>query len=156
MRVARNVQLGLQEAHCEFDIVAHPHSVTSRETARVAGVPAERMAKSVVIDDRHGHYLLAVLPASRHLDLRKVGGPEQWRLTNESTIAALFNDCEPGAVPGLGEPYGLEMLVDPLLTQQPEIYLESGDHRNLVHLRMDQFHKLVPRAEVCDLCEDRY
>jgi Ala-tRNA(Pro) deacylase len=156
MRVARNVQLGLLEAHCEFDIVAHPHSVTSRETARVAGISSTRMAKSVLIDDRHGHYLLALLPASQHLDLRKVGGPEQWRLTNESTIAALFNDCEPGAVPGLGEPYGLEMLLDPQLIQQPEIYLEAGDHTNLLHMRMEQFRKLVPHAKVCDLCEVRY
>lgn len=156
MRVARTLQMSLQEAHCEFDIVPHPHSVTSRETARVAGVAAARVAKSVVIDDRHGHYMLAVLPASQQLDLSKVGGPEQWRLTNESTIAVLFNDCEHGAVPALSEPYGLEMLVDPLLTQQPDIYLEAGDHRNLVHMRIDQFRKLVPHAEVCDLCEVRY
>jgi Ala-tRNA(Pro) deacylase len=156
MRVARTLQLCLKEAHCEFDIVAHPHSATSLETARLAGIAATRVAKSVVLDDRHGRFLMAVLPASQKLDLAKVPGAEHWRLTNESTIAVLFKDCERGAVPALSEPYGLDMLIDPMLTEQPDIYLESGDHKNLVHMRMDQFRKLVPSAEVHELCELRY
>lgn len=156
MQVAKTLQHSLQQAHCEFDLIAHPHSATSLETARLAGIPPSRIAKSIVLDDRHGHYLMAVVPASQQLDLDKVRGTEQWRLTDESTIAALFKDCEPGAVPALSEPYGMDMLVDPMLTEQPDIYLEAGDHQNLVHMRMDQFRKLVPAAQVYELCELRY
>ena len=77
MRMAKTVQRSLEQAHCDFDVVAHPHSSSSLETARVAGVPAERVAKSVILDDSHGHYLMAVLPASRHLDLSKVRGSNE-------------------------------------------------------------------------------
>ncbi|EXF91613.1 prolyl-tRNA synthetase [Pseudomonas fluorescens HK44] len=153
MRMARTVQRSLEEAHCEFDVVSHPHSASSLETARVAGIPAERVAKSVILDDHHGHYLMAVLPASRHLDLSKVRGSSEWQVTRESTLAHLFNDCERGAVPALGESYGLDMVIDPMLTRQKEIYVEAGNHNNLVHLSMDQYLKMVPHAEVCELSQ---
>lgn len=151
MRMAKTVQRSLEQAHCQFDLVTHPHSASSLETARVAGIPAERVAKSVILDDRHGHYLMAVLPASRHLDLSKVRGSGEWQLTQESTLAHLFNDCERGAVPALGESYGLDMLIDPLLTRQQDIYVEAGNHHNLVHMSMEQYLKMVPHAQVCEL-----
>lgn len=151
MRMARTVQRSLEQAACEFDLVTHPHSASSLETARVAGVPAERVAKSVILDDHHGHYLMAVLPASRHLDLGKVRGSGEWQITRESTLAHLFNDCERGAVPALGESYGLDVVIDPLLTRQKDIYLEAGNHHNLVHMSMAQYLKLVPLAEVCEV-----
>ncbi|MCY1276701.1 Cys-tRNA(Pro) deacylase [compost metagenome] len=153
MRMATTVQRSLESARCEFDLVTHPHSATSLESARTAYVPAERVAKSVILDDRHGHYLMAVVPASHHLDLGKVrSGQGGWQLSNEAAVAGLFTDCEVGAVPALGEPYGMQMLIDPLLTRQQDIYLEAGDHEHLVHLQMDQFLKLVPHAQVCELC----
>jgi Ala-tRNA(Pro) deacylase len=46
--MAKKVQSSLNRAQCEYDIVAHRHSASSLETARVSGVPAERVAKSVI------------------------------------------------------------------------------------------------------------
>lgn len=153
MRMAATLQRSLERSQCQFDLVPHPHSASSLESARVASIPAERLAKPVILDDRQGHYLMAVVPASRHLDLSRVRkGAEQWQLSSESTIASLFKDCELGAVPAIGEPYGMNMRVDPLLTRQEDIYFEAGDHESLVHMRTEQFLKLVPRAEVCELC----
>jgi Ala-tRNA(Pro) deacylase len=94
-----------------------------------------------------------VVPASRHLDMSMVSkGDEHWELSSESTIASLFKDCELGAVPAVSEPYGMNMRVDPLLTRQQDIYFEAGDHESLVHMSTEEFLKLVPRAEVCELC----
>jgi Ala-tRNA(Pro) deacylase len=151
MRMARTVQRSLEKAQCEYDIVSHPHSASSLETARVAGIPAERVAKSVILDDHHGHYLMAVLPASRHLDLSKVRSSGEWQVSRESNLAHLFDDCERGAVPALGESYGLEVVIDPLLTRQKDIYLEAGNHVNLVRMDMPEFLKMVPHAEVREL-----
>jgi Ala-tRNA(Pro) deacylase len=151
MRMARTVQRSLEKAQCEYDIVSHPHSASSLETARVAGIPAERVAKSVILDDHHGHYLMAVLPASRHLDLSKVRSSGEWQVSRESNLAHLFDDCERGAVPALGESYGLEVVIDPLLTRQKDIYLEAGNHVNLLRMDMPEFLKMVPHAEVREL-----
>ena len=151
--MARTVQNSLDKANCEFDIVSHPHSASSLETARVAGIPAERVAKSVILDDHHGRYLMAVLPASRHLDLSKVRGSGEWQITRESNLAHLFNDCERGAVPALGESYGLDMVIDPLLTRQKDIYLEAGNHNNLLHMSVPQYLKMVPHAQVVEVSD---
>ncbi|MEB0272888.1 YbaK/EbsC family protein, partial [Pseudomonas sp. 5B4] len=96
----------LEQARCDYDIVANPHSATSLESARVASVPAERLAKSEILDDQHGHYMMAVLPADRHLDLSKIQTSGDWQLTRESGLPHLFGDCERGAIPALGEAYG--------------------------------------------------
>jgi Ala-tRNA(Pro) deacylase len=107
----------------------------------------------VILDDRRGHYLMAVLPANRQLDLSKVHkGPRRWQLSGEQSLAGLFKDCERGAVPALGEVYGIDMLIDPLLVRQQDIYLEAGDHESLVHMPIDEFFKLAPNAKVCELC----
>ena len=153
MRMAKTVQSSLEKANCEFDIVSHPHSASSLETARVAGIPAERVAKSVILDDHHGRYLMAVLPASRHLDLSKVRGSGEWQITRESNLAHLFNDCERGAVPALGESYGLDMVIDPLLTRQKDIYLEAGNHNNLLHMSVPQYLKMVLHAQVVEVSD---
>lgn len=153
MHMAATLKRSLESAHCQFEIVPHPHSASSLESARVASIPAERLAKPVILDDRKGHYLMAVVPASRHLDMSMVSkGGEHWELSSESTIASLFKDCELGAVPAVSEPYGMSMRVDPLLTRQQDIYFEAGDHESLVHMSTEEFLKLVPRAEVCELC----
>lgn len=154
MHMADTLMRSLRRARCQFDLVEHEHSATSLESARKAGIPPERMAKSVILDDRRGHYLMAVLPANRQLDLNKVHkGPRRWQLSGEQSLAGLFKDCERGAVPALGEVYGLDMLIDPLLVRQQDIYLEAGDHESLLHMPVDEFFKLAPNAEVCELCD---
>lgn len=151
MRMAKTVKERLDQVHCEYDTVAHPHSATSLESARVAQVPAERLAKSVILDDRHRHYMMAVLPANRHLDMSKVLSTGDWQLTKESDLPHLFDDCERGAIPALGSAYDMDMWLDPALTRQKDIYLEAGNHHYLVHMTMDQYLKLVPRAQVRDI-----
>ncbi|MFK0090696.1 aminoacyl-tRNA deacylase [Pseudomonas sp. NPDC090755] len=152
MRMAKTLQLCLDKAGCDYDIVPHAHSSTSLESARLAGVPAERVAKSVMLDDRHGNYLMAVLPANRHLDMSKVPVTGQWHMTSESNLPHLFGDCERGAIPAMGDAYSLKMLVDPTLTRQDDIYVEAGDHDHLIHMKVSEYLKLVPHAEVREVC----
>lgn len=153
MHMAQTLERNLNRAQCQYELVEHSESATSLESARKAGIPAARMAKSVILDDRRGHYLMAVLPANRQLDLNKVHkGPRRWQLSGEQALAKLFKDCQRGAIPALGELYGLDMLIDPALVGQQDIYLEAGDHESLVHMPVDDFFRLVPNAEICALC----
>ena len=43
MRMAKTLQVRLDKANCDYDVIPHPHSATSLESARTAGVPAERI-----------------------------------------------------------------------------------------------------------------
>jgi Ala-tRNA(Pro) deacylase len=92
--------------------------------------------------------MLAVLPASRHIrlpDLRQEIG-EDVNLADESEIERLFPDCALGAVPAVGECYDLDVIVDDSMKEQPEVYLEGGDHATLVHVSQAQFARLMSGA----------
>jgi Ala-tRNA(Pro) deacylase len=149
MSIASGVINYLVAQHVDFDVVSHPRTVTSQETAQYSHVSGDNLAKSVVLEDDRG-YLLAVLPASCRVDLG-----ELHRLTNrnlglatEFELGALFEDCETGAVPPLGSAYQLETIVDDSLAEQPDIYFESGDHEQLIHVSSEVFDALMSEAQV--------
>jgi Ala-tRNA(Pro) deacylase len=64
-------------------------------------------------------------------------------LASEAEVNSLFPDCEPGAVPPVGAAYAVDTIVDVSLDQQRDIYLESADHRSLIHMPGKEFHDLM-------------
>ena len=116
-------------------MVEHPFAVTVSERAKTSLISLDRLAKAVVLRGEDG-FILAVLPASGHIQfgqLRKQLGADV-DMASEEQIETLFLDCEPGAVPALGAAYGLKVIVDDSLANEPEIYLEGGDHASLIHI----------------------
>jgi Ala-tRNA(Pro) deacylase len=72
-------------------------------------------------------------------------------LATDSELADLFQDCEPGALPPLGQAYGIETIVDESLVGSPDIYFEAGDRVTLVHVTGKDFLLLMahtPRGEI--------
>ena len=67
-------------------------------------------------------------------------------MADEGEIKRLFPDCALGAVPPVGECYGLDVIVDDSIQERPEIYLEGGDHMTLVHMNQAQFARLMAEA----------
>jgi len=67
-------------------------------------------------------------------------------LASEREIDQLFHDCAHGAVPPIGECYGLDTIVDDAIGEQGEVYLEAGDHTTLVRLTHAQFARLTADA----------
>jgi Ala-tRNA(Pro) deacylase len=116
----------------------------SRCVLRPAGFAA---TEAVVLRDEYG-YVLAILPASHHIrlqDLRMQLGLDV-DLATEHEIEELFQDCVLGAIPPVGECYGLDTVVDDSIEEQPEVYLEGGDHATLVHMSHAQFASLTATA----------
>ena len=101
------------DSNVTYDVITHEATMSSTRTAQACHVSGECLAKAIVL--RHdGGYLLAVLPASHHIrltDLRRQIGDDV-DLADEQEISSLFPDCAFGAVPPVGECYGLEVIVD--------------------------------------------
>ncbi len=151
MSIANRVADFLVEQDAEFEVISHPYSSTSLETAHLSHVPGDCIAKSVVLEDERG-YLLAVLPASCRVDLG-----ELHRLTNrnlglatEYELDALFDDCELGAVPPLGAVYDIDTIIDEGLAEQSDIYFEAGDHERLIHVSAETFDMLLGDVQHSD------
>jgi len=151
MAIASRVVNYLVEQDVDFDLLDHPYSATSMESAQLAHVSGDLIAKSVVLEDDRG-YLLAVLPASCRVDLGELHRQTQRNLglATENELGALFEDCEPGAVPPLGPAYDIETIIDDTLAEQPDIYFEAGDHEQLVHVSGETFEVLLGEAQHTD------
>ncbi|MDH3979858.1 MAG: YbaK/EbsC family protein [Gammaproteobacteria bacterium] len=144
MAIAMTVSNYLDRYGVDYDILSHPHTVTSGQSAEAAHVPGTRLAKSVLLED-DGGYLMVVLPSNRQVDLGELHRQmnRSLGLATESELVRLFSDCEIGALPALGPAYGIETVVDDAIAEQPDIYFEAGDHEQLVHVSAETFSTLL-------------
>jgi Ala-tRNA(Pro) deacylase len=152
MGIATTLQDYLESRGIAYEVVEHPHTDSAMRAAEAAHVPGDQVAKPVLLGDDDS-YLLAVIPATHRLELDRVNQmmARSLEMLPEDEIEATFSDCERGAIPAIGEPYGIDVVVDPALIQQPEVYFESGDHEHLIHVHGDVFRGLmqdVPRVHL--------
>ncbi len=154
MAIAITLQQYLDAEGVTYDCIEHRRTSCSTRSAEISHVPSDWLAKAVVLKRRDG-YIVAIIPASRQVLLDQVGGRlhQLVGLATEEEIASLFPDCEPGAVPPIAAPYGMRSMVDESLEGHSDIYFEGGDHRTLVHLSGEQFHKLMAKVPHGRFCE---
>jgi Ala-tRNA(Pro) deacylase len=144
MTIAASVMNTLTSAHISYEVVDHPKSLSSAETAYVAHVPDDHIAKGVLVKDASG-YLLVVIPASHWVNFKRLREElgRDLQLAEEAEIERLFMDCVPGAVPPLGDVYGVETLLDEALNSLAKVYFEAGDHERLIKVEAGQFKSLM-------------
>jgi len=152
MSMAQTLQEYLEWEEVPYDIIAHPCTYSSLETARISRVPAEALAKCVVLGDGYG-YLMAIVPADRSVDIDHISRALQrdFALASEAEIADLFFDCLPGSVPPLSEAYGFDSIIDRQIWNASDVYFEAGDHKALVHLEGTSFRQLMSDAALGDI-----
>jgi len=132
MSIAKTVQWFLETHGVSYETLQHPYSRTSEETADVAFIWEDQLAKTVLLEDEKG-YVAAVVPASYRVDLKKLGR-------------------QLGAVPPLGEAYGIETVYDDRLRRLACVYFEGGDHRDLIYIGGREFINLLRGSPHGDLC----
>jgi Ala-tRNA(Pro) deacylase len=144
MAVAPTVEDFLGRQGVAYELVSHPHSGSSHETAEAAHVSEDHIAKAVIIKDADG-YAMVVIPASQWVEVEHLRKElnRDFHLATEEQLATLFSDCEAGAVPPLGPAYGIETFLDQALTSLANVYFEAGDHEHLVHTSGDDFRTLL-------------
>ena len=144
MAIAKTLINYLKERGIDFEEVEHAHTPTSQASAHAAHVPAHQVAKAVVLRDDKG-YVVSVLPANHSLEIDWVNEEldRKLEMACEDEFKKLFGDCEVGAVPALGEAYGLKVIWDDELAYTQDIYIEAGDHEHLIWLERRDFKKLM-------------
>jgi Ala-tRNA(Pro) deacylase len=149
MAVANTLASYLEQAGIAPELLTHPPTPSATRTAEASHVSGDRVAKGVLLKAEED-YVLAVVPASHRLVLELLAQltGRELQLASEEEIGRTFPDCELGAVPGIGAPWGLPVVVDDSLAGQPEIYLEAGDHETLLRVTRDEFATLTPGAQL--------
>lgn len=156
MKALHRMERFLDEHGIPFDLVAHPHSQTSVETARAAGVTPDRIAKGVLLDSSECK-MVAMIPADQEIHLGKLRQDIgiEFTLADEASVSTLFTECDPGVVPGLPNAWGVEMVWDDALMAQPDVYLEAGDHERLLHIETRFLREAFGDAPHCHFSQPR-
>jgi Ala-tRNA(Pro) deacylase len=116
----------------EYEIHEHSPAFTARGAASAEGVDPRTFAKVVGVVTKAGRNVLLILDATDHVDLhkaRQVLDTTDVRLLTEAELTALAPGCEAGAMPAVGSLFGLPMLADYAVREDPDISFNAGGHR---------------------------
>jgi Ala-tRNA(Pro) deacylase len=129
----------------KYVIIVHSPAFTAQEIAASAHVPGQELAKTVMIKV-DGRIMMAVLPASEHIDfrlLRESLRANAVALATEAEFKGLFPGCEVGAMPPFGNIFNLDVVVAEDLAEDEEIVFNAGSHRERVKVLYRDFERLV-------------
>lgn len=134
----------LDKNDVRYVLISHSRAFTAAATAATTHTPGKEIAKTVMVDV-DGELAMAVVPGSRHLDLKALQselGASEVKLLAETEFKNVFPDCEVGAMPPFGTLYGLSVYVDSKLEDDPEIAFNAGSHRELLRMQYADYERL--------------
>lgn len=125
-----------------FKPLLHAPAFSAERLAARLHVSGRGVAKAVLVHVR-GEDWLAVLPASSRIDMallaRALGcAPADVLLATSEEVAQRFSDCEPGAVPPFGRPYGIATILDSSLAG-PEIAFHAHTRHEALRMRLADY-----------------
>lgn len=106
-----------------YTLLPHPLTESALDEAIALGVPPREVIKSVLIDTGRRH-AMAVLPATRRVDLQRVREELADRHASLATEAEVMRDMpqdHPSALPPIPSLAGMTVLVDPEVMFEPEV-----------------------------------
>lgn len=137
-------------------VIEHEPTMSAVAEAQIANFSPDQVAKTVVLHDGPA-YVIAAIPASDRLDLRKLrdllAASRHLRLASEEEIERDFPSFETGAVPPFGPIMPIAEVIDSALMPQQRILCPAGDHRHSVLVDPREIARITA-ARVADICED--
>jgi len=149
MTISNRLDSYLNTHNIPFQVIVHDHSSSSIGTAFTANIPPSQIAKAVILKNHEDRKLMAVLPAKNKISLSVINDElmGSYKLLKENEVYDLFNGCEHGAIPPVGDIFNMRMICDALLDQLDYVYIESGDHRQLLRINHEDFETITAKSK---------
>jgi Ala-tRNA(Pro) deacylase len=135
----------LDSHNIRYVIFSHSIAYTAQGIAALTHISGRELAKTVIVRI-DGDMAMAVVPASRHVDLRllkRAVGAQGVEMASEDEFKGRFPDCESGAMPPFGNLYGMDVYVDQSLASNEQITFNAGTHRELMRMDWADLARLV-------------
>ena len=135
----------LDHHQIKYVVISHSLAYTAQGVAALTHISGKEVAKTVIVKI-DGTLVMAVVPASCHVDLRLLkaaAGANTVAVAAEEEFKDRFPDCETGAMPPLGNLYGMPVFADESLTHDEEIAFNAGSHRELIRMAWEDLERLV-------------
>lgn len=142
---ARKLKEFLDGEKIHYEVLSHSPAYTAMEVAQSAHIPGKELAKVVMVE-LDGRMCMAVMPATRKLDLdrlREATNATEARMPGENEFRQLFPECETGAMPPFGNLYGMKVYISPQLAEDREIAFNAGTHTEVIKLAYADYERLV-------------
>jgi Ala-tRNA(Pro) deacylase len=142
---AKVVKEFLDQNNIKYVSIKHSRAFTAQEIAASAHIHGKKIAKTVVLKV-DGKIVFAVLPATYKVDfnlLKEALKTDNVRLANELEFKDKCPGCEVGAMPPMGNLFGIETYVAASLVEDEEIAFNAGTHTELIRLNYSDYEKLV-------------
>jgi Ala-tRNA(Pro) deacylase len=126
----------LEQRGSAFELLPHRQAYTSTDEARALGIDAGEVLKTLAVRSGPG-YVLAVIPASRRLDLhlvREALADHQARLASEEELGRDFAGYQLGALPPLGALLGSQLFIDPEVLEHEIVVFAAGTQTESVRM----------------------
>ena len=144
----------LDERQISYELIPHRRTQSAAAEARAVGVDPAHVAKTLVLSTGD-EFVLAVLPASERIDLRKVRDVlaiDDVKLASEQVLAGAFPEYELGAVPPIGGAGRDRVLVDRRVRDVGWVVFEAGTHEQSMRMKAADLVD-VASATVADICQ---
>lgn len=141
----RKLREFLDSNGARYIVISHSPTYTAQEVAASVHIPGRELAKTVMVKT-DGNMVMAVLPASYHVDLemlRTETRSSKVELASEAEFSSLFPDCEVGAMPPFGNLYGVPVYVAEKLAEDEDIAFNAGTHHEVIRMGYGDFARLV-------------
>jgi Ala-tRNA(Pro) deacylase len=123
----------------------HPEEFIASKVAELVPSSGGCYAKTVVARV-NGSLVMTVIPARERLDLRQLSdltAESNVRLATEAELSRVFPDCAVGAMPALGNLYGLSVWLDLSFEDRRTIAFDGGTYVDSIEMKTSDFHRLV-------------
>ena len=135
----------LEENQVKFTRIIHSTAYTAQVIAHRAHISGNMLAKTIILKDPEGKYIMAVVPANYQIDMDKISAVhgKKLELADEEEFCKLFPGCETGGMPPFGNLFGLPVYASKTLAGSNEIAFNAGNHRELLQLSFEDYNRLV-------------
>ena len=153
MTTAFDILIGLLDRHgVRYRLIEHAPEGRTVVASRLRGHPLRKAAKCMVVSvDSGRRYALTVVPGEHRVDLDAVAratGGHRGRLAPRETAEQLTGCVRGSIVPFALRAGGLEVLADPWLIEQDELFFNAGCLDRSIALRTSDYLEIArPRLE---------
>jgi Ala-tRNA(Pro) deacylase len=145
MSISTKVKEFLDSAEAAYTMPEHLEGSTGGASSRTWIVNADGLLR------------MAVLPENRVLDFRHmkvITRCENIRLATADELASVFPDCEPDAIPPLGDLFDLPVYCDVQVAESGVIEFWTGTREETVRMDFKEFKRVV-NPTVTDIVDHR-
>lgn len=145
MAIPQRIRDYLDSQNVPYETLHHSQAFTAQEVAHSLHVSGKKCVK-VVAARGDKKPVLVVMPASFRLNFQELKSAlkaKEAAMLEESELVGLFPDCDLGAVPPLGNLYGIDVWVDRAVASTERILFCAGTHEDCIRMRYSDFAKLT-------------